>query len=324
MAVLSIPIWYGAWKIMSGHHDHPVKGGDEGEALHTAGGGMPQFDVPYIHEASGDQWGFAKAETNNGTEGMEIAWFRSNGMQGRDMYELRPTGDGTYALYTQGSDADCGITIFVYPGSDSIRVTRDERVTVFKTADSFDHAVSSIDPDYTPARYAIKLGDYGGKFETLQSGEETYTFPSGEYARSQWVKDGDRFYYVDASGCKMKDNYAHDGFYAGSDGAWDKSVTVIDRNVLPENGAAYTDDGTKTWTFQLTTDDSGTISGTAHLSYGKSLDFKADYNVRSFGSSAYALSNVKDEFEAWHAVVLDGGRTLRVSGAGVTEVYHKK
>ena len=169
------------------------------------------------------------------------------------------------------------------------------------------------------------MGDHGGKFETLQSGEEAYTFPSGEYARSQWVKDGSKLYYIDVSGCKMKDNYAHDGFYAGSDGSWDKSVRCINgSNLLPQNGATYVDDGGKSWVFQLTTDDDGTIHGKAHQAYHKDINFEADFTVKSFGSSAYSLFNVKNDFDCWHAVVLDGGRTLRVSGAGVTEVYHKK
>ena len=182
----------------------------------------------------------------------------------------------------------------------------------------------NTDPNYTPERYAIKVGDHGGQFETLESGEEAYTFPSGEYARSQWVKDGDKLYYVDVSGCKMKDNYAFDGFYAGSDGSWDESVKRINRNVLPANGKPYVDDGGKSWVFLLTTDDDGTIHGKAHLAYPKDYDFQADYMVKSFGSSAYSLFNVKDEFDCWHAVVLDGGRTLRISGAGVTEVYNIK
>ena len=311
-------------------------GGSDAQAMHfteesdaqptppTGGqGGQPLADVPYINEGTGDQWGFVLGVSGDGTEPIDLAWFMGNGMQGRDMYEMRrlPLTDNCYALYESGSETDTGITVYVFPGADSIRVTRDGRIAIFKTADSMDHAVSSVDPDYTPERYAIKAGDHGGKWETLQSGETTYVFPSGEYARSQWVKDGDRLYYVDVSGCRMLNNWAHDGFYAGADGAWDKSVHAIYNNVLPENGAKYVDDGGKSWTFQMQTDADGTIHGTARLTYPKDIDFQADYEVRSFGSSAYRLYNVKDEHDCWHVVVLDSGRTLRVSGAGVTERF---
>ena len=285
---------------------------------------LPRGDTDYINPETGDKWGFVMEVSSDGSEPINIAHFLGNGMQGRDMYELRSTGNSCYALYQMGNETDCGITIYVYPGADSIRVTRDGRIAIFKTAASFDYAVSSIDPDYTPERYAIKVGEHGGKFETLESGEEAYTFPSGEYARSQWVKDGDKLYYVDVSGCKMLNNYAHDGFYAGSDGSWDKSVRCIDGNQLPQNGATYVGNGDKSWVFQLTTEDDGTIHGKAHLAYSKDIDYEADYTVKSFGSSAYSLFNVKDEFDCWHVVVLEGGRSLRVSGAGVTEVYHRK
>lgn len=184
-----------------------------------------------------------------------------------------------------------------------------------------DHAVSTIDPDYTPERYAIKVGDYGGKWETLQSGETAYIFPSGEYARSQWVKDGGHLYYVDVSGCRMLNNWAHDGFYAGADGSWDKSVRAIYNNVLPMDFAKYVDDGGKSLVFHLVTEDDGTIHGSARMTYPEGIDYKADYEVRSFGNSAYSLYNVMNEFECWHVVVLDYGRSLRLSGAGVTEKY---
>lgn len=282
----------------------------------------PKADVEYIDLQTGDKWGFVLGVSNDRSTPIDLAWHLGKGMQGRDMYEMRSLGNSCYSLHENGTDEDSGITVYVYPGRDSIRVTRDGRKAIFKTADSFGHAVSSIDPDYTPARYAINVGDHGGKWDPMESGEVAYVFPSGEYARSQWVKDGDKFYYVDVSGCRMLDNWAHDGFYAGADGAWDKTVKCIDRNVLPHNGKVYTDESQVEWTFQFTRHDDGTIDGTARQVYPKPMDYIVNYRVRSFGSSTYALYNVKDEFESWHLCVLDDGQTIRISGAGVTEVYH--
>ena len=327
--ILAIPgllIFYGAYRIMSGHSDHCVnKDTIEADAQTPFGlfeeDRLPLADTEYINLASGDKWGFVQATSDDGSEPKNVAYFMGNGMQGRDFYTLQSTGNSCYTLFQPGSTTDCGISIYVYPGADSIRVTRDGRLAIFKTADSFDEAVSSVDPDYTPARYAINVGDHGGKWEPLQSGETAYVFPSGEYARSQWVKDGDKLYYVDASGCKMLNNWAHDGFYAGSDGSWDRSVRVINDNVLPKNGAAYVDDGGKTWTFRMTSQSDGTIEGRAHMAYPRSIGYEADYTVKSFGSSAYRLNNVKDDFDCCHVVVLNGGRTLRVSSGGVTEVF---
>jgi len=47
-----------------------------------------------------------------------------------------------------------------------------------------------------------------------------------------------------------------------------------------------------------------------------------DCIVKSFGHSAYSIFNKKNEFVSYHMVVLDEGRTIRVSAAGETDVFH--
>ena len=161
-----------------------------------------------------------------------------------------------------------------------------------------------------------------GKWKTLQSGEIVYIYPSGTYAHSIWIKDGNKYYYVDVSGCRMKNNYAHDGFYAGIDGSWDKKVKCIDKNVLPRNGKDYLDISAQKWVFQMQTHPDGTINGTARHTYGEGVGVVEDCVVKSFGHSAYSIFNKKNEFVSYHMVVLDEGRTIRVSAAGETDVFH--
>lgn len=160
----------------------------------------------------------------------------------------------------------------------------------------------------------IQAGDYGGKWESLESGETAYVFPNGESARSQWVMDRGRLYYVDNSGCRMADNYSHDGYYVGSNGILDRTVPRMEQDLQPREGKPYTDDSGTTWTFWLS-------SGKARMAYPADIGYQANYSITPLGRSVYLLYNVDDEFDRWHAVVLDGGKRLRVSGAGVTEEF---
>lgn len=160
----------------------------------------------------------------------------------------------------------------------------------------------------------INLGDYGCKWETYESGETMLVFPDGAYARSYWVKDGNKYYYVDVSGCQMKGNYSHDGYYVGRNGVMDKTVVRITKDVRPQEGKKYTDDSGICWTFYVS-------SKEAHLTYPEGYNYKADYEVVPLGHSAYALYNIEDEYDCWHAVVLENGKAVRLSTAGVTEEY---
>lgn len=163
----------------------------------------------------------------------------------------------------------------------------------------------------------INLGDYGCHWETYESGETMLVFPDGTYARSYWVKDGGKYYYVDVSGCQMKGNYSHDGYYVGRNGVMDKTVMRITKDVRPQEGIKYTDDSGICWTFYVS-------SKEAHLTYPEGYNYKADYEVVPLGHSAYALYNIEDEYDCWHAVVLENGKAVRLSTAGVTEEYRIK
>ena len=163
----------------------------------------------------------------------------------------------------------------------------------------------------------INVGDYGCHWETYESGETMLVFPDGAYARSYWVKDGDKYYYVDVSGCQMKGNYSHDGYYVGRSGVMDRTVLRITKDIRPHEGKKYTDDSGICWTFYVS-------SKEAHLTYPEGYNYRADYEVVPLGHSAYALYNVEDEYDCWHAVVLENGNAVRLSTAGVTEEYRIK
>lgn len=273
----------------------------------------------YINREMNTKIGFTKSESSS--KPVYFIYFSTDDKKDHDIVKITPTGKGYYNLYkSDGMTPEA--EIYIYPGAEKVRLRSKGIDIIFQTAESFSEAVSSTDPSYTPARYAITAGSDKGKWETLQSGEIVYTYPSGTYAHSIWIKDGNKYYYVDVSGCRMKNNYAHDGFYAGIDGSWDKKVKCIDKNVLPPNGKDYLDISAQKWVFQMQTHPDGTINGTARHTYGEGVGVVEDCVVKSFGHSAYSIFNKKNEFVSYHMVVLDEGRTIRVSAAGETDVFH--
>lgn len=273
----------------------------------------------YINRELNTKIGFTKSESSS--KPVYFIYFSTDDKKDHDIVKITPSGKGYYTLFkSDGMTPEA--EIYIYPGAEKVRLKSKGIDVIFQTAESFSEAVSSTDPSYTPARYAITAGSDKGKWETLQSGEIVYIYPSGTYAHSIWIKDGNKYYYVDVSGCRMKNNYAHDGFYAGIDGSWDKKVKCIDKNVLPPNGKEYLDISAQKWVFQMQTHPDGTINGTARHTYGEGVGVVEDCIVKSFGHSAYSIYNKKNEFVSYHMVVLDDGRTIRVSAAGETDVFH--
>lgn len=273
----------------------------------------------YINRELNTKIGFTKSESSS--KPVYFIYFSTDDKKDHDIVKITPSGKGYYTLFkSDGMTPEA--EIYIYPGAEKVRLKSKGIDVIFQTAESFSEAVSSTDPSYTPARYAITAGSDKGKWETLQSGEIVYIYPSGTYAHSRWIKDGNKYYYVDVSGCRMKNNYAHDGFYAGIDGSWDKKVKCIDKNVLPPNGKEYLDISAQKWVFQMQTHPDGTINGTARHTYGEGVGVLEDCIVKSFGHSAYSIYNKKNEFVSYHMVVLDDGRTIRVSAAGETDVFH--
>ena len=273
----------------------------------------------YINRELNTKIGFTKSESSS--KPVYFIYFSTDDKKDHDIVKITPSGKGYYTLFkSDGMTPEA--EIYIYPGAEKVRLKSKGIDVIFQTAESFSEAVSSTDPSYTPARYAITAGSDKGKWETPQSGEIVYIYPSGTYAHSRWIKDGDKYYYVDVSGCRMKNNYAHDGFYAGIDGSWDKKVKCIDKNVLPPNGKEYLDISAQKWVFQMQTHPDGTINGTARHTYGEGVGVVEDCIVKSFGHSAYSIYNKKNEFVSYHMVVLDDGRTIRVSAAGETDVFH--
>ena len=174
----------------------------------------------------------------------------------------------------------------------------------------------------TPDRTAIEAGSDGGRWEHMESGEIAYIYDGERHGSNMWVKDGGKFFYVDASGCRMLNNYSHDGFYAGSDGSWVKSKDRLTDDLVPHNSVKYTDDGMLDIVFSLSNDASGKPKGTATYTYSNGDDnISFVFDVKCLGHSTYQLSMQGSENTEANMTVVDNGKTVMISSAGQTEVY---
>lgn len=166
---------------------------------------------------------------------------------------------------------------------------------------------------YTPADYAIS----GGTWETLQSGEKIYTAVDGSSVMNVWVEDGGKYYYIDYSGCLMKNNYSQDGFWAGEDGSWYESVPQRTEDPEPQNGLSYGTD--PKFTVEVLDYSDGSHYGIATRSY--SFGYTEKFNVIPLGHGTYLLEGEDDFNSGMLMSVSDDRKTLIVSGGGITEDY---
>ncbi len=189
------------------------------------------------------------------------------------------------------------------------------------TAAAWQDMINSIDDDSTtgfledstPADFAVM----GGKWETLQSGEKIYTLSDGTSVHNAWVKDGDEYYYVDYTGCLMRNNYSPDGFWAGEDGSWYTSVARRTDDVAPINGAKYGPDPVMTVDILNYSDGSNYAKATITYSFG----YSETYSVTPLGNSTYLLEGENDFYTGLLMSVSEDRQTLIVSGAGDTVGY---
>ena len=170
------------------------------------------------------------------------------------------------------------------------------------------------DSEYNPATYAIK----GGTWDILESGEKIYTMADGNESKNVWVEDDDgMYYYVDFTGCLMKNNYTADGFWVGEKGYWDRSKKQRKDDVEPLSGKPYGEGTVMTIDIINYADVSSYAKATLTYSFGA----KEEYNVMPLGNSTYLLER-KDDFYSGLLMSVSGDqKTLIVSGLGCTDTY---
>jgi hypothetical protein len=171
-----------------------------------------------------------------------------------------------------------------------------------------------------------------GSREKLPSGEVVCTLADGTEARNIWAEDGDgKLSYYGYDGCLVKNNYAPDGFFAGSDGTL---VTDVSR-ITGSQGKLLMDKEFVTDTSSdplilLQKDPDNVYEALFIKRY--SFGYDEVFGVISDPDSdhAYLLNpdpDTKADFgdtKGALLTVLDDGKTMILSDCGITETYHVK
>lgn len=176
--------------------------------------------------------------------------------------------------------------------------------------------IAEPEDDYTPATYALS----GGSWETLPSGEMIYNKAgSGIMARSAWIKDRGKYYYVDESGCLAHFTYAHDGYCVAKDGTWDWTEPRLTTNVQPYTNRIYREAGNPEGPYMLfNIPENG--KGAA-LRFFPGAEYTELFSTDGFGWSTYALWNPEDPESRASLAVSPDRKVVLLSQAGTTEKY---
>lgn len=155
----------------------------------------------------------------------------------------------------------------------------------------------------TPAGNVIS----GGRWERNGTGGRIYTV-KGEMQKRCWVKDEGAYFYVDASGYQMSNNWSDDGFWLDEAGRWDKSVQQRKDDPEPLTGTTYINKEYKDNTGCCR---SGVFGGSKKKNdMTVTFEYQWDdmtYNISPLGCGTYVLtdaSGMLDPMDVVHTIVM--------------------
>ncbi len=244
---------------------------------------MPKSGIAYIEPETGDRFTLSLIEESDSVGYGYSEYIGSGDWIAESETKITPRGKGFFVLDEvtgRGWDHHPGL-LYVYEGSDSISVYDGVTLRTFVSQDILDERLGISEMRSKIASYAL-------------SGQNKAE------AHSQWVKDGDTFMYIDASGSVMRNCWTHDGFYADCNGHWDPYTPGLSTNLMPDDNHDYVignwgSGKGKKITFKTSKDKDGNVSGTAVLSIlVKDKEVTENYTVTPLGGSAYCLTKTND------------------------------
>ncbi len=129
------------------------------------------------------------------------------------------------------------------------------------------------------------LTSFAAGWEQLQSGEWMYYNADGSYKTDEWIGN----YYVDSSGCMLRNGWTADGWWVGGDGKWQAQWGQRHDDAKPWPERPYY--GTYTYTFYR--DVYG--DGVEHWSAVESISFSnytTTYEMYQVGPSYYMMMDI--------------------------------
>ncbi len=156
----------------------------------------------------------------------------------------------------------------------------------------------------------------GGSWEQLPSAEWIWKTADGRQVSDAWVSDGGKYYYIDLTGCMMRNNYASNGAWVGDDGAWDPSVTAQTEIAAPLNGERYGKNPYWAFDYQKNNSGSWTVTATKTYSFGNA----EVYTMEHLAGGSFLLTSRNDPAVKAQLTVSADQHTIRISQYGTTEV----
>ncbi len=129
------------------------------------------------------------------------------------------------------------------------------------------------------------LTSFAAGWEALQSGEWMYFNDDGSYKTDEWIGN----YYVDSSGCMLRNGWTPDGYWVGSSGAWEPQWGQRHDNVRPWPERPYYG----TYTYRFYKDVYG--DGVEHWSAVESISFSSHtttYEMYPVGRSYFMMMDI--------------------------------
>ena len=129
------------------------------------------------------------------------------------------------------------------------------------------------------------LTSFAAGWEALPSGEWMYYNSDGSYKTDEWVGN----YYLDSSGCMLRNSWTADGYWVGNDGAWEPRWGQRHDDAKPWPGRPYYG----TYTYMFYQDVYG--DGVEHWSAVESISFSSNtttYEMYQVGPSYYMMMDI--------------------------------